>query len=124
MADSTGLNAATGAALSDWPNVQQAITKILTTRIGTRVMRRTFGSDLPDMIDRKMTAQNVLLVYSAAAAAIEKWEPRFRMLVGSVEELNAAGQVVLNLHGLYYPLGHLGDYSVVETQNLRVIYNR
>ena len=66
----------------------------------------------------------MLLVYSAAAAAIEKWEPRFRMLLGSVEELNAAGQVVLTLHGLYYPLGHLGDYSVVETQNLRVIYSR
>lgn len=124
MADSTGLNAATGAPLTDWAHVQQSIRRILTTRIGTRVMRRDFGSDIPDMVDRKMTPQNVLLVYSSAAVAIEKWEPRFRMLAGSVDELNAAGQVVMDIYGLYYPHGHLGDYSVAETASSKIIFER
>lgn len=137
MADSTGINAATGAPLTDWAHVQQSLAKILTTRIGTRVMRRDFGSDLPDLVDRKMTPGNILLIYSAAATAIERWEPRFRMLAG---RLNAAGYlatqdgrtvragdggiVSLELHGLYYPRGHLGDYSVVETASSKVVFTR
>ncbi len=124
MADSTGINAATGAPLTDWAHVQQSLAKILTTRIGTRVMRRDFGSDIPNMVDRKMTPRNVLLVYSAAASAIEKWEPRFRMLAGSVDDVNASGQVVLSLYGLYYPRGHLDDYSIVETASSKVVFTR
>ncbi|MCP6362631.1 GPW/gp25 family protein, partial [Klebsiella pneumoniae] len=73
MADSTGVNAATGAALTDWAHVQQSIKKILTTPIGSRVMRRDFGSDLPDLVDQKMIQRNVLAVYSAAATAIARW---------------------------------------------------
>lgn len=135
MADSTGVNAETGKPLSDWDHVQQSIRKILTTRLNTRVMRRDFGSELPDLIDAKMSGRNVLAVYSAAAAAIQKWEPRFRV---KSARLNAAGYlttedgrtirageggiVSLELHGLYFPRGHLGDFSVVEDASARVIY--
>jgi phage baseplate assembly protein W len=41
-----GLNAANGQALSGLDHLRQSIRDILTTRIGTRVMRRDYGSRL------------------------------------------------------------------------------
>lgn len=122
MADSTGVNAATGKQLSDWSHVQQSIRKILTTRLNTRVMRRDFGSELPELIDAKMSGRNVLAIYSAAASAISTWEPRFRVKAARLTALTPQGGVALDLFGLYFPRGHRGDYSVVEDASARVIY--
>jgi phage baseplate assembly protein W len=135
MADSTGVNAATGKPLSDWDHVQQSIRKILTTPIGARVMRRDFGSDLPDLIDAKMTRKNILAAYSAAAAAIAKWEPRFRMRSGRVDRAGylttedgrivrsgPGGIVSIAILGTYFPRGHLGDYSIAESASTRIIF--
>lgn len=122
MADSTGINALQGAPLSDWSHVEQSIQKILTTPIGSRVMRRDFGSDLPELIDRKMTAANILKVYAASALAIIRWEPRFRMKAGRVASATADGKLSIEIFGLYYPRGHLGDYSVAENVSTRVVY--
>lgn len=124
MADSTGLSATSGAALSDWPHVAQSIQKILTTPIGSRVMRRDFGSDLPDLVDAKMTAANILKVYSAAAQAILKWEPRFRMRAGRLVTATADGRLAIEIFGMYYPRGHLGDYTTAQGVSTRVIYDR
>lgn len=122
MADSTGIDAATGGALSDWSHVEQSIRKILTTPVGSRLMRRTFGSEVPDMVDRKMTGANILRVYSAAAEAIAAWEPRFRMSAGRLNEINVRGQMQLEIFGTYYPRGHLGDFSIAETASTRVVF--
>ena len=124
MADSTGVNAATGAALTGWAHVQQSISKILRTPIGSRVMRRDFGSDLPDLVDAKMTQRNVLAVYSATASAIARWEPRFRMRGGAVSAAEPTGILALNIYGTYYPRGHLGDYTVAEDATARVVFER
>nr|WP_280954549.1 GPW/gp25 family protein [Rhizobium album] len=107
--------------MSDWEHVQQSIAKILMTPVGSRVMRRDFGSDLPDLVDAKMTRRNVLAVYSAAASAIAKWEPRFRMTRGRVTRADSAGTLMLAVIGTYYPRGHLGDYSVAQDANLRLV---
>lgn len=122
MSDSAGINDLTGAPVSDWEHTQQSIQKILSTPIGSRLMRRTFGSDLPDLIDAKMVKKNILAVYSSAAAAIEKWEPRYRMKSGSLEEAGANGRVTFTITGTYYPRGHLGDYSIAQDATTRVIF--
>ena len=85
-------------------------------------MRRDFGSDLPELIDRKMTAANILKVYAASALAIIRWEPRFRMKAGRVASATADGKLSIEIFGLYYPRGHLGDYSVAENVSTRVVY--
>ena len=46
-----GINAHTGQALSGIDHLRQSIRDILTTRIGTRVMRRDYGSRLPTLVD-------------------------------------------------------------------------
>ncbi len=124
MADSTGVNAVTGKPLSDWDHVQQSIRIILTTPIGSRVMRRDFGSDLPDLIDAKMIQRNVLAIYSATATAIHRWEPRFRIRGGRVDSADVSGRLAIEIYGTYYPRGHLGDYSVAENVSTRVVYER
>lgn len=121
MPSSTGVNAVTGAPLTDWDHTRQSIAKILNTPIGARVMRRDFGSELPDLIDARMTRRNVLALYSAAATAIQKWEPRFRMRFGRVSRADATGAISLEIFGVYYPLGHRGDYSIAEDESVRVV---
>lgn len=121
MADSCGVSSITGAPLTDWDHVQQSIRIILTTPIGSRVMRRDFGSDLPDLIDAKMIQRNVLALYVAAAVAIDKWEPRFRLSRAGVSRLTPQGEVGLDLYGTYYPRGHLGDFSIAEDKAARIV---
>jgi len=120
MRDSAGISAVTGRPLTDWEHTNQSIGKVIQTAIGSRVMRRTFGSDLPDLVDTKMIRKNILAVYSAAAAAIDTWEPRFRMRTGAVRSVGADGKIGLVISGTYFPRGHLGDYSVAEDKVARV----
>lgn len=121
MTDSTGINARTGAPLSDWEHVQQSIECILTTPIGSRVMRRDFGSELYDLIDAKMVQRNVLALYVATAVAIDRWEPRYRLTHAGIDRMGPDGVISLVLRGTYYPRGHLGDYSIAEDASLRVV---
>lgn len=121
MPDSVGINAATGRLLTDWDHTHQSIRKIVQTAIGARVMRRDFGSDLPDLVDTKMIRKNILAVYSAAASAIQQWEPRFRMRSGAVRSVGADGTIGLVLSGTYFPRGHRGDYSLSESRTVQLV---
>lgn len=125
MAESTGLDARIGAPLSDWEHTRQSIERILTTPLGSRVMRRHLGSELPDMIDRKIVQRNVLALYAAAAIAIHRsaadgGEPRFRMRRGRLSKAEPTG-VALDLFGTFFPRGHLGDFSIAEDASIRVV---
>jgi hypothetical protein len=71
-----GMNAKTGAALGGFDHLQQSITDILTTPVGTRVMRRAYGSDLYRLVDAPLNRSTVLEIYTASAVAIARWEPR------------------------------------------------
>lgn len=101
-----------GAVITGWAHVQQSIGKILTTAIGTRVMRREFGSELMGLIDAPMTDRVVLAFYVSIANAIAKWEPRYRLTAVSVTKAEATGVLSIQLTGDYFPRGHLGDFTV------------
>lgn len=122
MTSSTGTSAVTGAPLSDWDDTEQSIRCIMKTPKGSRVMRRTFGSNVPDFVDQKMTRRSILGLYSSAATALLLWEPRFRMTSGRVSKADETGEISVDLYGIYYPRGHLGDYSVSESKSVRVVY--
>ena len=123
MANSIGVNALDGQVLADWAHVKQSIEIILTTPIGSRVMRRDFGSTLPDLVDRKLTPRGVLAVYSAAALAIAKYEPRFRLAKASIIAADHSGRIGLAIFGTYFPRGHLGDYTIAEDQSTRIFFD-
>lgn len=73
------MNAHTGRALSDVEHVRQSVINILFTAIGSRIMRRDYGSLLPALIDQPLTAQTRLQIMSATAMALWRWEPRLQL---------------------------------------------
>lgn len=71
-----GMNAETGESLTGLDHIKQSIGKILNTPIGSCIQRRTFGSELPFMIDQPLTEANRARVVASVAEAIAQWEPR------------------------------------------------
>lgn len=100
----------TGQAINELNHILQSVEMILTTRIGTRVMRRDFGSRLPDLLDAPLNAETITAIYAAANEAIATWEPRVKML-GS--QLNLKG-VENGVYDLTLYLEYNSQY--VETQ--------
>lgn len=117
----TGFNRETGVLLSGFDHVRQSIGVILTTPIGSRVMRREFGSELFDLIDRPITDQVILAVYAAAVMAIARWEPRYSITGCRVMGAAVDGVLSLELTGIYYPRGHLGDFTPAGEEQRVVI---
>ena len=79
MSGYLGMSADTGVALTDLDHIRQSIRDILTTPIGTRVMRREYGSLIPKLIDAPLNAVTVQRVLAATVTALLKWEPRIRI---------------------------------------------
>ena len=57
-------------------STEESIARILATRLGERVMRPEFGSNLHELIDKSATDEWKLLAMDYTAEAIEKNEPR------------------------------------------------
>ena len=99
-----GTDARTGAPLAGAAHLRQSIRDILTTPIGSRVMRRTYGSRVFDLLDAPLDAAGAARVVAAAAEAIATWEPRYR-----VERIQVAaasrGHFSFDLDGAYVPEG-------------------
>jgi phage baseplate assembly protein W len=93
-----GTNKNTGNALtSTLDHVRQSITDILTTPLNTRVIRREYGSLLPELIDHPLNEKNILRLYAATATAVMRWEPRFR--ISQVSLLKHDSQLIIELVG-------------------------
>ena len=99
-----GMDAATGRPLDGIPHLRQSVRDVLTTRLGTRLGRRTYGSELLALTDRPLTGATLMDVYAATAAAVAQWEPRLDL--ASVRATSSTGgQLVLELVGTYVPSG-------------------
>ncbi len=75
----TGLHRQTGGAVADAAHLAQSVADILTTPLGSRVMRRSYGSNLFDLIDGSANAAGHLRLIAASATALMRWEPRLRL---------------------------------------------
>lgn len=75
----SGMSSLTGRALSGLAHISQSIRDILTTPIGSRIRRRRYGSDIPELIDQPLNAPTVLRIYAATAYALATWEPRISL---------------------------------------------
>lgn len=74
-----GMSADSGRRVEDVAHIRQSVRDILTTPIGTRVMRREYGSILPDLIDQPLNGATLLRAYAATVMALIRWEPRIRV---------------------------------------------
>ena len=110
-----GTSATTGKPLSGIDHLRQSIRDILTTPIGSRVMRRDYGSRLYQLVDAPMNRSTLLEIYAATAEAIAKWEPRFRLQKVTASTA-APGYVTLDMTGQYLPDGRVVTLDGVEVR--------
>lgn len=108
-----GFNQKTGKLIDGFDDVKQSLSIIFKTPLKTRVMRRDFGCELFDLIDRPMSDKVMLAAYASVVYACSMWEPRFEITQCSFSSVGADGVVSLSLIGSYFPRGHLGDKSTV-----------
>ena len=80
-----GMSSSTGRTVVGTDHIRQSIRDILITPVGSRVMRRPYGSLLPSLIDQPANPANRLRLISATYMAIIRWEPRVRINHASVE---------------------------------------
>jgi phage baseplate assembly protein W len=90
----------TGAYLDDLEHLKQSIVDILTTPIGSRVIRREYGSNLFYLVDCPINKDFLQQIYAAVAEAIDRWEPRFDLKKITVDEIKD-GHITLSLSGVY-----------------------
>ena len=103
-----GMHAETGRVLTGLAHLRQSVTDILTTPIGTRVMRRDYGSRLWELVDTPLTPGTLSEIYAAASEALGRWETRLRVeriRARRAQGSAAGGHVLIDLEGEYLPDG-------------------
>lgn len=94
-----GMNRNTGFGISDTEHISQSMRDILLTPVGSRVMRREYGSLLSALIDMPQNPALRLQIMVACYSAIQKWEPRIRLTAISFET-GDAGEMYVDITGM------------------------
>jgi len=87
----------TGRRLEGWDHIRQSLEVIFTTRIGTRVERRSFGSAAPELQDRPSNPETTLDHFVAIAEAIDAFEPRVTLQGFQLVEAAADGRAAIEV---------------------------
>jgi len=90
------VDALTGTEIDELADIRQSVETILTTPVGSRVMRRKFGSELFDLVDSPGNESGALRLIAAAAAALYIWEDRVDVVRGTLS-VGIGGQGRLQL---------------------------
>lgn len=91
-----GMNKSTGLAITESEHISQSITDILTTPIGSRVMRREYGSEIFILIDAPMNGVTKMRLMAATVMAIINWEPRVKV-TSMTPTVNFDGEVIMTI---------------------------
>ena len=94
------MNRIDGSSLTTSEHIAQSVQDILTTRIGTRIARREYGSLLPELIDQPLNGATCLRLYATTAMALLLWEPRVSLTRVQLEIPDLSGRAVLDLTGV------------------------
>lgn len=74
-----GMNYTTGTVVDDADHIRQSVRDILTTPLGSRLMRRDYGSEIFALIDQPQNGATRLRLMAAAVTALLRWEPRIQI---------------------------------------------
>lgn len=94
-----GMSATAGTPLDGNAHLAQSIRDILTTPIGSRTMRRDYGSLLFDLLDQPINGALKMLLRAATAIALRRWEPRLRLTRVTIEGEPEVGRLALTIEG-------------------------
>jgi uncharacterized protein len=90
----------TGEYIQGWPRIKQSIFVILTTRLNTRLMRLWWGSKFSDMQDKPSNMETVTTGMMAAIAAINTYEPEFKVTRVTIDDADATGAITITIEGV------------------------
>ena len=93
-----GMDRHTGRRLEGWDHIRQSLGVLFTTRIGTRVERRSYGSSAPELQDRPANSETVLDHFVAIAQAIDDFEPRVTLQGFRIIDANEDGRATIEVH--------------------------
>lgn len=96
----SGMNMNTGKALSGDEHLKQSIRDILTTPIGSRVMRRSYGSGIFGLTDQPINALLKAKLQVSIADALRRYEPRVRFTRIQVDQIKDQ-HIELDIEGYY-----------------------
>ncbi len=116
-----GVDPVTGEWLKGWPHCAACLDHLFRTRIGTVPWRRLFGASLKELQDQNASAIDILDFYTAAAEAVDRFEPAYRLRSIELVAGGRDGQFVFDMVGDFYPMGHLGDYTITENRSLEFL---
>lgn len=71
-----GINRQNGQAIESLEHLRQSLHDLLTTAVGSRVMRRDYGSVLPFLIDQPLNPRTLMQMRAAVVHCLTKWERR------------------------------------------------
>ncbi len=111
----TGTDRRTGRVLTGFDHVRQSLEVIWMTRLGERVMRLDFGSDVRALLSEDLSPALALAIYDSLIAAAHRHEPEFRISALQFVRLSATGALALKYSGIWYPEGRLGNYTDAVT---------
>lgn len=83
-----------GHLITEREHIFESIETILTTPVGSRVMRRTFGSNLKALIGQPLNPGTITAIYAATNEAIATWEPRVDVVATHLDLENAKEGIV------------------------------
>jgi phage baseplate assembly protein W len=102
------VNAKGGINLSKGPDrIQDAIWIILSTSLGERVMRETFGAGVENYVFQSNSDAVRVQLAAAVSSALARWEPRIQNVNVSVQEGTEPSQVLIVV-----------DYQISSTNEL------
>ncbi len=106
-----GISASNGRSLGGMAHLGQSIGDILMTPLGSRVMRRDYGSLLPELIDQPFNDATRMRLFGATALALMRWEPRIRLIRVQLFQGEAAGSYTLDLDCVLVDAAKSSDYT-------------
>ncbi len=103
-----GMDRRTGLPISGVEHLRQSIEDILTTPLGSRLMRPEYGSTIRRFVDLPVSEGWKSAVQAEAARALNRWEPRLELT--QVQVLSVLdGRITFRLSGIYK-----GDSQLLE----------
>lgn len=98
------MDSSTGKGLAGLDHLRQSVRDILSTPLGSRVMRRDYGSRLFEMVDAPVNQGTLVEIYASTSSALRKWEPRLKVETVRVSKAEP-GKLEVSLTARYIPTG-------------------
>lgn len=92
-----GMSRQTGLHIDQTNHILQSVRDILTTPIGSRVMRRDYGSLLPFLIDSPLNSYFMMQLRASVIHALMRWEKRVTPVRIELITDNQAAQGIASL---------------------------